>query len=185
MVLLCSLFLVVICFKIKKKLTCVFHSWLEITVIGETAIPQNAKKIIWFSHTIKIYHWYLLKGLHCKIYGEHRIQCFSTLISLPPLFQSPSEVYSWRRPTSLHKSSVPSTSFYGEKKKHKTPKQSNCVILSDTNQVVRILPPGEVPLKDIYSKGKDLLIPNLPSWLKVAYFLLGIFSVSLPFHVYK
>lgn len=70
------------------------------------------------------------------------------------VFQSPSEVYSWKRPSSLHKPGVIDTAFYGGKKKSGSPKQSNCVTLSDANQVVRILPPGDVPLRDIYPKGK-------------------------------
>lgn len=69
----------------------------------------------------------------------------------------------------MHKPSVTDTAFYGGKKRKGTPRQRNCVTLLDTNQVVRILPPGEVPLKDIYPKGKNLSLPDLLRSLKVAF----------------
>ncbi|XP_069882793.1 von Willebrand factor A domain-containing protein 8 isoform X1 [Dipodomys merriami] len=92
-----------------------------------------------------------------KIASPNRIlsdeSSYATIIVGFPDLMSPSEVYSWKRPSSLHKQSSTDLAFYGGKKKTGTPRQSNCVTLIDTNQVVRILPPGEVPLKDIYSKG--------------------------------
>ncbi|XP_042541330.1 von Willebrand factor A domain-containing protein 8 isoform X2 [Dipodomys spectabilis] len=92
-----------------------------------------------------------------KIASPNRIlsdeSSYATIIVGFPDLMSPSEVYSWKRPSSLHKQSSTDLAFYGGKKRTGTPRQSNCVTLIDTNQVVRILPPGEVPLKDIYSKG--------------------------------
>lgn len=45
--------------------------------------------------------------------------------------------------------------MYTGKRTSVTPRHNNCVTLTHTNQVVRILPAGEVPLKDIYPKGAE------------------------------
>lgn len=73
----------------------------------------------------------------------------------------------------MSKARVTDTVFYGARKKSGSPKQSNCVTLVDTNQIVRILPPGEVPLKDIYPKGKRELKVSTRRQLKKLEVCLG------------
>ncbi|XP_060050736.1 von Willebrand factor A domain-containing protein 8 isoform X2 [Erinaceus europaeus] len=89
---------------------------------------------------------------------------YATIIVGFPDLMSPNEVYSWKRPSSLQKPRGTDIAFYGGKKRG-TPKHSNCVTLLETNQVVRILPPGDVPLRDIYAK--DVTPPQTAGYIEV------------------
>ncbi|XP_005370937.1 von Willebrand factor A domain-containing protein 8 [Microtus ochrogaster] len=92
-----------------------------------------------------------------KIASPNRIlsdeNSYATVVVGFPDLMSPSEVYSWKRASSLEKRNVTNTAIYGGKRTNVTPRHRNCVTLTHTNQVVRILPAGEVPLKDIFPKG--------------------------------
>ncbi|XP_068924755.1 von Willebrand factor A domain-containing protein 8 isoform X2 [Petaurus breviceps papuanus] len=88
----------------------------------------------------------------------------TVLVGFPDLM-SPSEVYSWKRQSSLGRQSGFTSNLNKGQNKSGRPKQTNCVILLDTNQVVRILPPGDVPLKEIFPK--DVTPPQTSGYIEV------------------
>eukprot|EP00079_Xenopus_tropicalis_P021730 XP_012813198.1 PREDICTED: von Willebrand factor A domain-containing protein 8 [Xenopus tropicalis] len=77
----------------------------------------------------------------------------SIIVGFPDLL-SPSEVYSWKRGSRLDRhGALPTDQFFQPgRSKFGNYKQSNCVNLIAANQVVRIVAPSDVPLKEIYPK---------------------------------
>ncbi|MGH0153922.1 UNVERIFIED_CONTAM: hypothetical protein FKN15_027232 [Acipenser sinensis] len=72
------------------------------------------------------------------------------VIGFPDLM-SPNEVYSWKRMSPLAKSSSAKTIFT-EGRQSGAVKQTNCVSLLGANQLIRAVPAGDVPLKELYPK---------------------------------
>lgn len=61
--------------------------------------------------------------------------------------------------------------FFGSSRRTGPAKRVNCISLVGANQVVRALPPTQVPLTDIYPKGERNKLPN-PLFNKEIKFLL-------------
>ncbi|XP_077200195.1 von Willebrand factor A domain-containing protein 8 [Paroedura picta] len=106
-----------------------------------------------------------------KISSPNRLlsdeQNYATLVVGFPELRSPNEVYSWKRGSTLGKSQpLPPGPLYSVRpSKGRTTERINCVTLTAANQVVRVLAPGDVPLKDLYSK--DVTPPQAAGYLEI------------------
>ncbi|XP_041128021.1 von Willebrand factor A domain-containing protein 8-like isoform X1 [Polyodon spathula] len=72
------------------------------------------------------------------------------VIGFPDLM-SPNEVYSWKRKSPVAGSSSARTIFT-EGRQSGAVKQTNCVSLVGASQLIRAIPAGDVPLKELYPK---------------------------------
>lgn len=79
------------------------------------------------------------------------------MLSIYFLPQSPNEVYTFKRPVDLSEKKGGEGGghmFFRGGLRSSSAKQTNCVSLLAANQVVRAVPPYQVPLKDVYPKGQ-------------------------------
>ncbi|KAG7467129.1 hypothetical protein MATL_G00150010 [Megalops atlanticus] len=110
----------------------------------------------------------LSTALGQKIVSPNRILSdtgtFATLVVGFPDLMSPNEVYSFKRKSPLS-GGRGGDMFFGGARRTGPAKRTNCVSLLGANQVVRALPPGDVPLADIYPK--DVTPPMTAAYLEV------------------
>ncbi|KAK7153741.1 hypothetical protein R3I94_007188 [Phoxinus phoxinus] len=110
----------------------------------------------------------LSTALGQKIASPNRILCdtntYANVIVGFPDLMSPNEVYSFKRSSPLTEGRGPDM-FFGSSKRTGPPKRVNCVCLLDANQVVRALPPTQVPLTEVYPK--DVTPPMAAAYLEV------------------
>ncbi|XDV30937.1 hypothetical protein PO909_033759, partial [Leuciscus waleckii] len=110
----------------------------------------------------------LSTALGQKIASPNRILCdtntYANVILGFPDLMSPNEVYSFKRSSPITEGRGPDM-FFGSNKRTGPPKRANCVCLLDANQVVRALPPTQVPLTEVYPK--DVTPPMAAAYLEV------------------
>uniref|UniRef100_A0A4W4EPU4 von Willebrand factor A domain-containing protein 8 n=1 Tax=Electrophorus electricus TaxID=8005 RepID=A0A4W4EPU4_ELEEL len=110
----------------------------------------------------------LSAALGQKIVSPNRLVCspsaYADIVVGFPELLSPSEVYSFKRARSLTEGRGRDL-FFGSSHRSGPAKRVNCVTLVQANQVVRALPPTQVPLGDIYPK--DVTPPMTAAYLEV------------------
>ncbi|KAJ8253375.1 hypothetical protein GJAV_G00212230 [Gymnothorax javanicus] len=89
---------------------------------------------------------------------------FATLVVGFPDLMSPNEVYSFTRKSPLC-GGKGSDVFFGGRHRTGPAKRVNCISLLAANQIIRALPPGDVPLAEIYPK--DVTPPMSAAYLEV------------------
>uniref|UniRef100_A0A671LV96 von Willebrand factor A domain-containing protein 8 n=1 Tax=Sinocyclocheilus anshuiensis TaxID=1608454 RepID=A0A671LV96_9TELE len=110
----------------------------------------------------------LSTALGQKIVSPNRILCdtntYANVIVGFPDLMSPNEVYSFTRSSPITEGRGPDM-FFGSSKRTGPAKRVNCLCLLSANQVVRALPPSQVPLTEIYPK--DVTPPMTVAYLEV------------------
>ncbi|XP_077071835.1 von Willebrand factor A domain-containing protein 8 isoform X2 [Siphateles boraxobius] len=110
----------------------------------------------------------LSTALGQKIVSPNRILCdtntYANVIVGFPDLMSPNEVYSFKRSSPIMEGRGPDM-FFGSNKRTGPAKRVNCVCLLDANQVIRALPPTQVPLTEVYPK--DVTPPMAAAYLEV------------------
>ncbi|KAG1945294.1 von Willebrand factor A domain-containing protein 8 [Pimephales promelas] len=110
----------------------------------------------------------LSTALGQKIASPNRILCdtntYANVIVGFPDLMSPNEVYSFKRHSPITEGRG-SDMFFGSNKRTGPAKRVNCVCLLDANQVIRALPPTQVPLTEVYPK--DVTPPMAAAYLEV------------------
>uniref|UniRef100_A0A8B9HQR7 von Willebrand factor A domain-containing protein 8 n=1 Tax=Astyanax mexicanus TaxID=7994 RepID=A0A8B9HQR7_ASTMX len=110
----------------------------------------------------------LSTALGQKIVSPNRLICdtntyASVIVGFPDLL-SPNEVYSFKRSSPLTEGRAPDM-FFGSSRQTGPAKRVNCISLIEANQVIRALPPAQVPLADIFPK--DVTPPMTAAYLEV------------------
>ncbi|XP_076841646.1 von Willebrand factor A domain-containing protein 8 isoform X2 [Brachyhypopomus gauderio] len=110
----------------------------------------------------------LSAALGQKIVSPSRLVCcpstYANIIVGFPDLLSPYEVYSFKRAAPLTQGRDPDM-FFSSSRRSGPAKRANCVTLLQANQLVRALPPTQVPLEDIYPK--DVTPPMTAAYLEV------------------
>ncbi|XP_028846499.1 von Willebrand factor A domain-containing protein 8 [Denticeps clupeoides] len=111
----------------------------------------------------------LSTALGQKIVSPNRVLCdpdsYAKVIVGFPDLMSPNEVYTFKREARLTEGRGPDM-FFGATRRTGPAKRVNCVNLLAANQVVRALPPSEVPLAKIYPA--EITPPMTAAYLEVS-----------------